>query len=37
MEALYGVLKTVEYSVRRSSHVEPFKTVPLDVLDERWG
>jgi len=32
-----GVLETVENSVRRSSRVKPFETVPLDVLDELWG
>jgi hypothetical protein len=37
VEALDRVLKTVEYGVRRSSRVEPFETVPLDVLDERRG
>jgi hypothetical protein len=37
VETLDGVLETVEYGVRRSSRVEPVETVPLDVLDERWG
>jgi len=37
VEALDGVLETVEYGVRRSSRVEPFETASLDVLDERWG
>ncbi|ELZ33260.1 hypothetical protein C472_15167 [Halorubrum tebenquichense DSM 14210] len=35
--ALDGVLKTVEYGVRRSSRVEPFETLLLDVFDERRG
>jgi hypothetical protein len=37
VEALGRVLETVEYGVRKSSRIEPFETVPLDVLDERWG
>ena len=35
VETLGGVLETVEYGVRRSSRVELFETVPLDILDER--
>ena len=37
VEALDGVLETVEYGVRRSSRVEPFETASSDVLDERWS
>jgi len=37
VEILDGVLETVGYVVRKSSRIEPFETVPLDVLDERWG
>ena len=37
VEALDCVLETVEYGVQRLSRIEPFETVPLDVLDERWG
>ena len=37
VEALDRVLKTVEYGVWRSTRVEPFETVPLDVFDERRG
>ena len=37
MKTLDRVLKTIEYGVRRSSRVDPVETVPLDVLNERWG
>jgi len=36
MEARNGILKTIEYRVRGPGRVEPFETVPLDLLDERW-
>jgi len=36
MEARDGILKTLEYRVRRASRVELFETVPLDLLDEWW-
>lgn len=31
------LLNTLEYSVRRSSRVEPIEAVTLGGLDERWG
>jgi hypothetical protein len=37
VESIDSVLKTTEDGVRRPGRVEPFETVPLDVLDERRG
>lgn len=36
MEARDGVLKTIEYRVRRPGRVELFETVPPDLLDKQW-
>jgi cellulose biosynthesis protein BcsQ len=35
VEPLDGVLETIEHYVRRPGRVEPFETVPLDILNER--
>ncbi len=37
VEAFNRVLKTIEYGVQNLSRVEPFETVPLDILDAWWG
>jgi hypothetical protein len=36
VESLDGVLETIKYCVWRLGRAEPFETVLLDGLDERW-
>jgi len=36
MEARDGVLKTIEYRVRRPGCVELLETGPLDLFDKQW-